>query len=322
MFLNVCFAAITVTLSVIDTHAVAVSHYTRDSVPVFAAQHCSTCLSALRGSQYRVSSVRDPKSDKDWTICDSCYFERFYSDPNIYKVHKHCILDTSITSAGGRKICRCDGTVRMDDSGKYLNLFPVRENDVHRIATKKGGLQCPLLSLGDMVAESKYDAMQTPLGKRVPLAEEKLIATMTSEQLAKYQKGQKKPFRKEAKLQTGVIPSLVDEDNRVGTEGKSAEVREAEADKDIPFFMKRYVDKYPFGNVHMALRVGPLVIENGVSQYVPGLPLQTQLISSCQYQGWRVDNPTRTFYFVAVRPVAVSPTRTSLSIHRLRGCRS
>ncbi|KAJ5326117.1 uncharacterized protein N7506_009219 [Penicillium brevicompactum] len=40
---------------------------------------------------------------------------------------------------------------------------------------------------------------------------------------------------------------------------------EATADEDIPLFFRRYTERYPFGNVHMALRVGPLVIENGVS---------------------------------------------------------
>jgi hypothetical protein len=49
--------------------------------------------------------------------------------------------------------------------------------------------------------------------------------------------------------------------------GSSTSVaREAMADGDIPLFFRRYTEKYPFGNVHMALRVGPLVIENGVSQ--------------------------------------------------------
>ena len=41
-------------------------------------------------------------------------------------------------------------------------------------------------------------------------------------------------------------------------------VDEKEAEEDIPFFMRRITDRYPFGNVHMALRVGPIIIENGV----------------------------------------------------------
>ena len=42
--------------------------------------------------------------------------------------------------------------------------------------------------------------------------------------------------------------------------------RDKKSDKDIPFFFRKYTEKYPFGNVHMALRVGPLLVENGVAQ--------------------------------------------------------
>lgn len=35
---------------------------------------------------------------------------------------------------------------------------------------------------------------------------------------------------------------------------------------DIPAFFRRWAEKDPFGDMHMALRVGPLVIENGVER--------------------------------------------------------
>ena len=41
-------------------------------------------------------------------------------------------------------------------------------------------------------------------------------------------------------------------------------INEKEAEADIPFFVRRITDRYPFGNVHMALRLGPVVVENGV----------------------------------------------------------
>jgi hypothetical protein len=43
-------------------------------------------------------------------------------------------------------------------------------------------------------------------------------------------------------------------------------LEENEADEDVPFFMRKFTNRYPFGNVHMALRIGPLIIENGVDQ--------------------------------------------------------
>jgi len=41
------------------------------------------------------------------------------------------------------------------------------------------------------------------------------------------------------------------------------------ADGEMPLFLRKSAAKRPFANVHMALRVGPLVIETGVAQYVP-----------------------------------------------------
>jgi hypothetical protein len=60
--------------------------------------------------------------------------------------------------------------------------------------------------------------------------------------------------------------SLVNKENRTAEEGTSIGFEEDEARDDIPFFMRKFVNAYPFGNVHMALRIGPLIIENGVEQ--------------------------------------------------------
>ncbi|CAM1505284.1 Fc.00g109210.m01.CDS01 [Cosmosporella sp. VM-42] len=57
-----------------------------------------------------------------------------------------------------------------------------------------------------------------------------------------------------------------DPKSRVSVSSVSSGTTEARADEDIPPFFRKFVEKYPFGNVHMALRVGPLVIQNGVSQ--------------------------------------------------------
>ena len=37
-----------------------------------------------------------------------------------------------------------------------------------------------------------------------------------------------------------------------------------ELENDVPSYMRKYTDRYPFGNVHVALQFGPVVIENGV----------------------------------------------------------
>ncbi|KIW99884.1 uncharacterized protein Z518_10812 [Rhinocladiella mackenziei CBS 650.93] len=253
------------------------SRYTKDSIPIFSSAHCSTCNTVIRGPMFYSSTtphdqLASTSSIPDWKICEACYLERYYGQPNVYKVHKHCVLDGSISPTSSRKICRCTRVPHSDKSGRYRTLFPINNDDKHVTTSRKGGLQCPLLSLGDAIAESKYDAMQTLVTKRIPLSEEKRRAQLNPAELEKLKQSESKGIRKKKKkkendatLQVSTMPSLVDETDRIGTQGKSSEVREAEADEDIPFFMRRYIEKYPFGNVHMALRVGPLIIENGVA---------------------------------------------------------
>lgn len=261
-------------LQATDRVSVTLSSYTKDAIPIFLNAHCSTCDSVIRGPSWRSSAPADEKHDPNWRICESCYLKRYQDKPHIYKVYKHCVLDGSITSSLSHKICHCAGVAHSDTSGRSRNLFPIAQEDAHLAAPREGGLQCPLLSLGDMVAESKYDGMQTLVTQPVPLAQERHLAALTPSEREKLKQSKKKAtkFRrkknKDSNLQTTTMSSMVDEKDREGIEATSAEVREAEADEDIPFFMRRYVEKYPFGNVHMALRVGPLVIENGVAQYV------------------------------------------------------
>lgn len=125
-------------------------------------------------------------------------------------------------------------------------------------------MQCGLLKLPELVALAKYDGMQTLLGKRK--------GRHNVKQNSKDKKNSQKTMRKRntekenvhLKKVTGA--SLIDTRKRTAASGETIEFEEAEADKDIPFFFRKYTEKYPFGNVHMALRVGPLLVENGVAQ--------------------------------------------------------
>lgn len=38
------------------------------------------------------------------------------------------------------------------------------------------------------------------------------------------------------------------------------------ASKEIPLLYRKFTNRYPFGNVHVALMFGPLMIENGVPE--------------------------------------------------------
>ena len=114
------------------------------------------------------------------------------------------------------------------------------------------------------MALAKYDGMQTILGKVRGPDNVKQTSKDGENCIKILQKIIAKKVRFKLKKVTGA--SLVDTTKRTAASGETIEFKEAEADEDIPFFFRKYTEKYPFGNVHMALRVGPLLVENGVAQ--------------------------------------------------------
>ena len=125
-------------------------------------------------------------------------------------------------------------------------------------------MQCGLLKLPELVALAKYHGMQTLLGKRRGPDNVKPNSKDKKKSMKIMRKRNTKEEDLHLKKVTGA--SLIDTKKRTAASGATIEFEEAEADKDIPFFFRKYTEKYPFGNVHMALRVGPLLVENGVAQ--------------------------------------------------------
>jgi hypothetical protein len=194
-------------------------------------------------------------------VCEDCYRESYYGQDSYVKVYKHCILAKVIHPAASRNICRCDSVPHSDTTGRSRTLFPVNQGDKHRDICGQGGLQCGLLKLGELVAQAKYDGMQQILTRK-----KRPSKPLTMNQPTKIQDKEDKAKTARRELRTVTETTLHDASNRTPTSSSAAVVEEKEADEDIPFFFRKYTEKYPFGNVHMALRIGPLVIENGVAQ--------------------------------------------------------
>ena len=129
-------------------------------------------------------------------------------------------------------------------------------------------MQCGILKLPELVARAKYDGMQTVLGKgRGPDNAKQESKEKKNDKRTIEERDVKKENRwNRAQLKKVTSASLVDANERSATSGETTVFEEAQADKDIPFFFRKYTEKYPFGNVHVALRVGPLLVENGVAQ--------------------------------------------------------
>lgn len=200
-------------------------------------------------------------------ICEDCYRRDHYGNECFMKAYKHCILQEAITADISRKICHCITVPHYDKLGRPRNLFPITEEDEHLNADGFGTIQCSLLKLGDLVARAKYDGLREVVGKRKFMASSafsKELAAAKAEIRASSASKVTTETTEKLKVVTGY--SLSDISKSEATSSSTSVATEAQADTDIPLFFRRYARKYPFGNVHMALQVGPLVIENGVAQ--------------------------------------------------------
>lgn len=193
-------------------------------------------------------------------ICENCYWQHYYGNKAYTKTYKHCVLQEATTPEKSRRLCHCKDVPHFDDSGTPLSLFPVDKDARHIGVGESGGIQCSLLKLDELVVKAKYSGTLESVG----LKDGRASGTLSKELDAA-----KAGF----KSQTG--SALKDRRKSANAEAAASAPKdsftasgptEAEADTDIPLFLRKFAKKNPFGDVHMALRVGPLVIENGVAQ--------------------------------------------------------
>lgn len=241
----------------------ALLKYSKNGMPVLTSQRCASCTDIIRGSMYcRETSAEIQKQTSVAYICEDCYRAHFFGNPELVKSYKHCILNEIITPRGSLQICNCRDVPHSDPRGGYLSLWPVGEEDKHRKATKPGMVPCGLLTLGDVVAEAKYDGMQAVMDGTPQRVKHRRT-------LADEKRDDQRRLLKTTKLKKAPGPKLLARQSqhaaRDALKGTAAGFAEDE-DEDIPSFWKKHAEKYPFGDVHMALRIGPLVVENGVEQ--------------------------------------------------------
>ena len=210
-----------------------------DFTPLFQPLLCALCAQVIRGSYFECIEEHCTKI-RAGPICQDCQNASKHPHHTLRKRYKHCILTESIDASKSRLICKCGTVSRHDADGKSRSLYPIHATDKYR-STPKGTVQCGLLDLASLVAEAKFKSVVLKVDKRSSLEEERRLA------------------REEAKRRESQKST-----NQYRRQMATETVDEKEAAEDIPFFMRRITDRYPFGNVHMALRVGPIIIENGV----------------------------------------------------------
>ncbi|KAJ2985487.1 hypothetical protein NUW58_g5506 [Xylaria curta] len=289
---------------------------TKSGVPMLTPMRCAFCSNVIRGSMYRQTATRkDQRQESAEVICEDCYREKYLGKSigaaGLVKTYKHCILREAISPQISRQVCYCEDVPHRDPEGKPLTLFPVDKDAKHLKAAGPGRVECGLLKLPEVVAEAKYGGMQTLTSnkkqkKNKALAEEK---KEHEERQASESEKRQKQEPQQLQLKPKIVKQLSQHGpNRTAETGTAVAVSEAEAAEDVPFFLKRYTEKYPFGNVHMALRVGPLVLENGVAHTQRGALVS--LRSRLAFQSTNFGNATRS--------LALSEEKTRLLWWQLR----
>ena len=228
-----------------------ISRLDKSSIPRFSPLQCSDCNTNIYGCLFTNTSSNNPAK----SVCEGCYRERYYGNNDWVKSYKHSILPKAIGPHATQNICVCGG---------------IPDSSYHRTNPQK---HCGLKQLGERVARAKYKGM-----RGVPVPDIQL-----SEKGGSVQKGNESLIEKNGPLEEKGLPTknpklkrnrlkgLTRLDNwkskgRTADEGSTSRLEDISSDEELPPLFEPSDNKYSFEKIHMALRVGPLIIENGVAQ--------------------------------------------------------
>lgn len=230
----------------------------------FYPMHCANtrCNTIIIGSMFKSDDPKEPG-----VVCEDCYFHHFYGKDSYVKQYKHCILSEAITPEESRRVCPCP-LVPHSNGEEPLSLFPVPGNARHQIyfIDKK---ECKLCNLDDIVAVAKCKALCKATGIKENKKERGLKSTTDVTKMLLYYQPQpemsiSRTFNKFTKSSSNTRLER-SEQHLHSSAALGKTVTDPQAEPDIPAFFKAHADKDLFSNLHMRLRVGPLVIENDAS---------------------------------------------------------
>lgn len=222
-----------------------VSGFDETGMPIFVPQPCYSCKESISGSSF----INNKTSD---IMCEDCYRKTLYGHRDVKKALKRCCLSATILTGPSQMICTCPQVQRRDGAGRLKNLFPVRDGpeSQERHMNPKGELgkiRCGLYELPDLLAEAKFQSIFKPTmlkeGKRTSLEEAR---RQEQRHLWKYK---------------------VDSQPKLTYPGQNSAAepnRTAFANKRDSEFLGKNNNPMGFSNLHMSLRVGPLVIQHEI----------------------------------------------------------
>ena len=223
---------------------VKVDHFDPSGIPIILPARCGICQDILRGILFRcdIKDCREepPLKPQDY-ICEDCFHNERHNQKHLVKYYKHCILDDVITPQISQRLCRCSTVSRFDLDGGNAKLYPIDPLAKHRQAAD-GYSKCPLFLLPGLVVEQKYQGLETSMESRKGKGNGPIGGN---------------PRERRERHANAVISG--------GMYALGAKLDDT-LDTDIPLPLRGYASKFPFGNTHIALMVGPLIIENGLAQ--------------------------------------------------------
>ncbi|KAI4261388.1 MAG: hypothetical protein L6R42_003411 [Xanthoria sp. 1 TBL-2021] len=243
------------------------ARFDESSMPKLKALRCKACGDVVRGILFKCLEPKCqaaiPLNQMD-SICETCFRGSRHPQSHMTKFYKHLILRDIITPRISREICVCDPTTHTAPKIRHLPPFPIDDKFLHRGKGKLKVLKCGLLLLSDRVMEAKYQGTISAIEKRKRQVQtRKQIKPDDGTKVQSTTPRLKGLRRRQTKSQG---QRYTDPQGKVGEKTMSDVEEEELASKEIPLLYRKFTNRYPFGNVHVALMFGPLVIENGVPE--------------------------------------------------------
>ncbi|KAJ3546271.1 hypothetical protein NM208_g1638 [Fusarium decemcellulare] len=210
--------------------------------PSFYARRCSECHRPIRSSSYHHIQ------QETRVLCETCFRKSPDRETGQYrKRYKTCCLPSQLTHKEVAELCHCDDRHNDNEEGSEgsESRWPLG-------LEAKG--RCWLFALNRQIADKKHRGTSETI----------IESKSTKEIEALGQKAVDKMNR--SKKSTGGTEKLPNLNSETGyplnfntSRGKALSIEE------VPLYLRSHKRNYPFGNVHVALRFGPLTFENGIN---------------------------------------------------------
>ncbi|XEV03037.1 hypothetical protein FSHL1_008324 [Fusarium sambucinum] len=225
-----------------------VSCYDALNQPVFVPQRCSECQNIIRGCTFLDTS------SEVVVICEACYRASHYGQTRFVKKYKQSCLPTALTPEMSRGLCYCSTIRRRDTHGHSRSLWPIdpAADEGNHIQGGLGRVGCGLYKVTDLFAEEKYASTQSRSAKNESLLKlrqrDPAIGEVPRPSSASRAQLNRPEHDETSRPEYGYFDGF--STNKI---------------KGIPTYIQSTIEENPYENTHMAIRFGPLIIENGVA---------------------------------------------------------